>query len=68
MGRRAETRPRMGRHPRQTQRQYRNAHIWYDAGGKQNFTAYKLRAERISPAPADVCRNRDAVLLGRPAR
>jgi hypothetical protein len=21
---------------------YRDAHLWYDAGGKQNFTAYKL--------------------------
>jgi hypothetical protein len=21
---------------------YRDAHIWYDAGAKQNFTAYKL--------------------------
>jgi hypothetical protein len=20
----------------------RDAHVWYDAGGKQNFTAYKL--------------------------
>jgi hypothetical protein len=22
--------------------QYRDAHVWYDAGAKQNFTAYKL--------------------------
>jgi hypothetical protein len=21
---------------------YCDAHVWYDAGGKQNFTAYKL--------------------------
>jgi hypothetical protein len=31
----------VGRRRSQTQRQVPGARIWYDAGGKQNFTAYK---------------------------
>jgi hypothetical protein len=31
----------VGRRRRQTQRQVPDARVWYDAGGKQNFTAYK---------------------------
>ena len=44
MGRRSgrETRTRLGRRARQPTPRYRDAHIWYDAGSKQNFTAYKL--------------------------
>jgi hypothetical protein len=28
--------------PDEPNSKYRDAHIWYDAGSKQNFTAYKL--------------------------